>query len=150
MESRIIAEFDAILSKVIANTNRRDEPIAKDKNEIILGDFSIRRDRGLFCVVERKSHKVRFQNLMLINSAFIITKALKLNQTHRIDKILSYEKEYSKHKTDMVFYAHAFKSALASKEFRKTEIIQYRYELSRDITMRLKAKIRDMDKNIRK
>lgn len=143
----LVNDLDKILSNIVDVASVNTIPVAKNSKEIIIGRCIIKKQSNTFCVV---SGSINYPELFLIESAFVIARALQAGMDDRIKHIIELENAYSKSYMDMIFFANSYISAKKDRDYVKMEIVENRYVISKAMADGAKARIRKLDNAFQK
>lgn len=135
-------KFAALLDKVIITACDNKTPIAKDKQEIIIGDLIVVNNNSLYSIVNKHTGRVVFDEIYLVESAFLIAKVSQTGGLMELKRVLSLERNYSKHFLDARHHLNTCRTAGKAKDYKTLDVFQVRYKESKNAANYAKLSVR--------
>jgi hypothetical protein len=136
--------FSKILDNVIISARDKMSPLANSKKEMVIGDLIVAKKDKVYCVLDKDSREILYDDLYLVEAALLLAKYHQLKNHERIKTVLQLESSYTSQYTDMTYFLHSYEHAKNKGDYDKMSIQQSRYENARLYAKDVKFKIRRM------
>ena len=143
-------DFFKILDKVIVRAYKNKSPIANNNKDIVIGELVIVNNDRVYSIVSRKTNKLLYSELFLIDAAFLIAKHHQLRHGQFVKQVLELEDRYAKNYLDMKSYTNSYHHAMLIEDNDVADIMQTRYEQAKHRAKKLKTEIQLLRERITK
>jgi hypothetical protein len=127
----------ALLEKLNRATDRatnlaiqRGLPITISKRSSLVGNLCVEKNKDGYYDVLASNKEILYENLSSFDVAVIIAQRIMSREYSVIKQVLTLEKDYSKHHSDMVNYLNCMKSAATKKDYIRIHILEDKFQIS--------------------
>lgn len=139
-DGALVDKLNRATDKAVSVARQKCLPIHIDKNTTLIDDIVVAKTvTGLYSV--RSCSGIMYTDISSRDIAIIIAQRYKSKEMGVIRKIISLEKEYSKHKQDMMHYLNSLKKASKKNDDCRIAILEDRFYTSEYRAKLVKNKI---------
>jgi hypothetical protein len=141
-KEKLLSLFDNAIEKATHTTMQNSEPIITANKDTFVGLFLVHKKiDNCYEIRESASKKPLYKDIYLYEAAISIAQRLSKGITNSISEILKIDKDYSKHRNDMVHYLHCYKVAIQKKDIEKMSILEDKFQMSEQLSKLIKNRM---------
>jgi hypothetical protein len=145
MVSSVKESFAELVDRVASEIYENRRMLAKNQKEFVIGDVAVRRRTdNYFDLVRKTDGRKLYSDIYLLEAALLLAKYFQLNNREKIKKVLALECDYVKHHHDMRYFSVTHRNARAERNYDLMDIMQARYQVSKQLARDSKESIRKM------